>query len=122
MGKRVLIVEDEPHLIELLSFILSREGYDIATALDGEAAVRTIWATSPDLIILDVMLPKMNGFEILKKIKADPRLQSLPVIMLTAKGQRHDRATAKEIGADLFLTKPFSNKAVVSAVKGLMAG
>lgn len=122
MSKRVLIAEDEPHLVESLTFILSRAGYDVAAALDGEAAVRTIWASSPDLVILDVMLPKMNGFEILKKIRADAQLQSLPVIILTAKGQSLDRAAALEIGADLFLTKPFSNKAVVAAVKKLTAG
>ncbi len=122
MGKRVLIAEDEPHLIESLSFILNREGYDIATALDGEAAVQSIWARPPDLVILDVMLPKMNGFEILKKIRADAVLRSLPVIVLTAKGQSQDRAMALESGADLFLTKPFSNKAVVAAVGDLTAG
>lgn len=122
MGKHVLIVEDEPHLVESLTFILSREGYRISTALDGEAAVRSIWASAPDLVILDVMLPKMNGFEILKKIRADAMLQSLPVIILTAKGQSQDRATALEVGADMFMTKPFSNKAVVAAVKGLIAG
>ncbi len=122
MGKRVLIAEDEPHLVESLSFILHREGYDLATALDGEAAVLSIWAKPPDLVILDVMLPKMNGFEILKKIRADTALRPLPVIVLTAKGQSQDRAMALEMGADLFLTKPFSNKAVLAAVKDLTAG
>ncbi len=122
MGKHVLIAEDEPHLVEALSFILGRAGYEVATALDGDEAVRLIWGVKLDLILLDVMLPKMNGFEILKKIRADHRLQALPVIVLTAKGQRQDRATAEEIGADLFLTKPFSNKAVVAAVETLTAG
>ena len=124
MGKRVLIAEDEPHLVESLRFILSREGYDIAIALDGEAALQAIWTASPplDLILLDVMLPKKNGFEILKQIRADARLKALPVIVLTAKGQSQDRATALDLGADLFLTKPFSNKAVVAAVKRLAAG
>jgi DNA-binding response OmpR family regulator len=122
LGKRVLIAEDEPHLVESLSFILSREGFDIVTAFDGEAALRSLWTTSPDLVILDVMLPKMNGFDILKKIRGDARLQSLPVIVLTAKGQSQDRATALVIGADRFLTKPFSNKVVVAAVKELTAG
>lgn len=122
LGKRVLIAEDEPHLVESLSFILNRAGYDIETALDGEAAVQSIWAMPLDLIILDVMLPKVNGFEILKKIRADARLKSLPVIVLTAKGQNQDRAMAKEMGADLFLTKPFSNKAVVAAVEELISG
>lgn len=121
MGKRVLIAEDEPHLVESLTFILGREGYDVAAALDGEAAAQSIWASPPDLVIMDVMLPKLNGFDILKKIRADNRLKSLAVIILTAKGQSQDRETAYAIGADLFLTKPFSNKAVVAAVKDLTA-
>jgi len=122
LGKRVLIAEDEPHLVESLTFILSREGHEIATALDGEAALQSIWSEPPDLVILDVMLPKINGFEILKKVRADDRLKSLPVIVLTAKGQRQDRETADEIGADLFLAKPFSNKVVIAAVKDLTTG
>ena len=119
MGKHVLIAEDEPHLVESLTFILGREGYEVTTALDGEAALQRIRATSLDLVILDVMLPKLNGFEILKKIRASDALRSLRVIILTAKGQRQDRATAEEIGADLFLTKPFSNREVVQAVNRL---
>ncbi len=119
MGKHVLIAEDEPHLVESLTFILGREGYEVTTALDGEAALQRIWASPPDLVILDVMLPKMNGFDILKKIRSNDALKSLRVIILTAKGQRQDRDTAEEIGADLFLTKPFSNKEVVQAVNKL---
>lgn len=120
MGRRILIAEDEPHLVESLSFILGREGYEVTTALDGEAALQQIWAAAPDLVILDVMLPKMNGFDILKKIRATDALNALPVIVLTAKGQRQDRATAEDIGADRFLTKPFSNKEVVAAIKALI--
>ena len=122
MGKHVLIAEDEPHLVESLAFILGREGYEVSTALDGEAALQQIWAASPDLVILDVMLPKINGFDILKKIRSSDALKSLRVIILTAKGQRQDRDMAEEIGADLFLTKPFSNKEVVQAVNKLTAG
>jgi DNA-binding response OmpR family regulator len=122
LGKHVLIAEDEPHLAESLTFILGREGYEVTTALDGEVALQRIWATPPDLLILDVMLPKMNGFDILKKIRSSDALKSLSVIILTAKGQRQDRDTAEEIGADLFLTKPFSNKEVVQAVNRLTAG
>jgi len=120
LGKHVLIAEDEPHLVESLTFILGRAGFEVTTALDGEAALQKIWAAAPDLVILDVMLPKVNGFDILKKIRASDTLKSLPVIVLTAKGQRQDRATAEEIGANLFLTKPFSNNEVVQAVKTLI--
>lgn len=120
MGKHVLIAEDEPHLVESLTFILGRQGYEVTTALDGEAALQQILAAAPDLVILDVMLPKVNGFDILKKIRASETLRSLPVVILTAKGQRQDRATAEDIGVDIFLTKPFSNKEVVQAVKTLI--
>lgn len=120
VGKHVLIAEDEPHLVESLTFILGREGFEVTTALDGEAALQKIWAAAPDLVILDVMLPKMNGFDILKKIRSNDALKALPVIVLTAKGQRQDRATAEDIGADIFLTKPFSNKEVIKAVKTLI--
>jgi DNA-binding response OmpR family regulator len=119
---RVLIAEDEPHLLESLSFILGREGYEVGTALDGEAALAALLADPPALMILDVMLPKINGFELLRQIRADGRLKALPVIILTAKGQTRDRETAAALGADLFLTKPFANKDVVAAVKTLAGG
>lgn len=122
MKTRVLIAEDEPHLLESLSFILGREGYEVGTALDGEAALAALLADPPALMILDVMLPKINGFELLRQIRADGRLKALPVIILTAKGQTRDRETAAALGADLFLTKPFANKDVVAAVKTLAGG
>jgi len=121
LGKRILIAEDEHHLAESLTFILEREGYDVTTAFDGEAAMQQIWAAAPDLLILDVMLPKINGFDLLKKIRAHDDLKTLRVIILTAKGQRQDREIAMEMGADLFLTKPFSNKDIVKAVGDLVA-
>lgn len=122
MGKRILIAEDEHHLAESLTFILERAGYDVTTVFNGEAAMQQVWTATPDLLILDVMLPGINGFDLLKKIRAHDALKSLHVIVLTAKGQRQDRATAEEIGADLFLTKPFSNKDVVKAVDDLTGG
>lgn len=121
MGRRVLIAEDEPHLVESLTFILEREGYEVMTAADGEAALKQLVAATPDLVILDVMLPKLNGLEVLKKIRDHPLLKTLPVIVLTAKGQRQDRETALSIGANLFMTKPFANNDVVEAVNALVA-
>ncbi len=117
--KHVLIAEDEPHIVESLSFILSREGFDVTSAADGEAAFQSLSENCPDLMILDVMLPKMNGFDVLRQVRAHPRLHALPVIMLTAKGQAQDRRTAESIGADAFITKPFSNKDVVESVRRL---
>lgn len=119
MATRVLITEDEPNIIESLTFILKRAGYEVSSVLDGEAAVRRLRSDPPDIMILDVMLPRMNGFEILKLIKSDPYLKSLPVMILTAKGQAHDRHRAEEIGADAFVTKPFSNRDIIDKIRQL---
>ncbi len=116
---RVLIAEDEPNIVESLSFLLKREGLDVTAVLDGEETLRALQADVPDVVILDVMLPSLDGFSILKQIRADPRLKALRVIVLTAKGQAQDRRTAEEIGADAFITKPFSNRDVVERVRRL---
>lgn len=121
MVTRVLIAEDEPHIVESLSFVLEREGYAVCAVLDGEATLRELRASAPDLLILDLMLPRLNGFEVLKAAKADPVLKSIPVIVLTAKGQAQDRRMVEEIGAEGFMTKPFSNQEVVERVRELAA-
>lgn len=121
MTARVLIAEDEPNIVESLSFILGREGCDVTAVFDGEAVLARLRSDRPDVVILDVMLPKMNGFEVLKRIKSDPELRSLPVLVLTAKGQDKDRKTAEELGADAFVTKPFANRDIVERVMGLAA-
>lgn len=121
MATRVLIAEDEPHIIESLSFVLEREGYSVCTALDGETALRELRANAPDLLILDLMLPRMNGFEVLKATKADKMLKLIPVIVLTARGQAQDRLMVEEIGAEGFMTKPFSNRELVERVRELAA-
>ncbi len=119
MVTRVLIAEDEPHIVESLSFVLRRDGYEVSAALDGEAAMHSLRSNPPDMMILDVMLPKLNGFEVLKRVKSDPVLKSIPVIILTAKGQAQDRRMAEEIGVDGFMTKPFSNSDIVAQVRRL---
>jgi DNA-binding response OmpR family regulator len=116
MAIRVLITEDEPNIVESLTFILQRAGYEVSAVLDGEAAVQRLRSDPPDIMILDIMLPKMNGFEVLKLIKTDPALKSLPVVILTAKGQAHDRQLAEQIGADAFVTKPFSNRDLIQQI------
>lgn len=116
MGRRVLIVEDEPHIVESLSFLLAREGFDVASLSDGAAAFEALAKSRPDVLVLDVMLPGMNGFDLLRRLRATPDLVDLPVLMLTAKGQRRDREIAESAGADRFMTKPFSNAEVVAAV------
>lgn len=114
---RVLIVEDERHIIESLTFVLEREGFEVAAALDGESAMARLRAGRPHIVLLDLMLPRMSGLEVLKQVRADAQLASLPVVVLTAKGREHDRRMAEEIGADVFMTKPFSNSEVVEAVR-----
>lgn len=121
MATRVLIAEDEPHIVESLSFVLEREGFVVSAVLDGEAALRELRADAPHLLILDLMLPKMNGFEVLKAVKSDPVLASIPVIVLTAKGQAQDRRMVEDIGAEGFMTKPFSNREIAERVRELAA-
>ena len=121
MKKRILLVEDEPNIVVSLTFLLERAGFEVATESNGQNAIDTILDDPPDTLVLDVMLPGLDGFEILRRVRADPRVEKLPVLMLTAKGQREDRKNALEIGADMFITKPFSNTEVVEAVRELAA-
>lgn len=116
---RILIVEDEPNIVESLSFILERAGFEVQTATDGEQALRYLSHGIYDAMILDIMLPGMNGFDLLRRIRADARLSRLPVIVLTARGQEKDRRMAESAGASSFITKPFSNEELVRQVERL---
>ncbi|QPM89099.1 response regulator transcription factor [Pseudooceanicola algae] len=120
MGKSVLVIEDEPNIIEAISFILSRDGWHVASHSNGVDAVAAIHARRPDLVILDVMLPGRSGYDILRDLRADQQTDSLPVLMLTARGQTSDRALAEEVGASRFMTKPFSNSEVLAAVNAMI--
>lgn len=120
MVKRVLLAEDEPNIVESLTFLLERAGLEVAVTTDGRQALDAVLSNTPDLLILDVMLPELSGYEVLRHLRSDRRGESLPVLMLTAKGQRADRETALECGADMFITKPFSNSEIVAAVKDLL--
>ncbi len=119
MGKRVLLIEDEPNIIEAISFILSRDGWTVHTHANGETANDRVRATPPDVVILDVMLPGKSGFDILRDLRADAATVQLPVLMLTARGQTRDRDEAMRLGANRFMTKPFSNAEVLEAVRAL---
>ena len=121
MSKRILIVDDEPNIVLSLEFLMQREGYQVATAADGEAALEALAAQAPDLVILDVMLPKMNGFEVCRRIRADPRWKGVRILMLTARGRETEVSKGLGLGADLYVTKPFSTKELVAQVKGLLA-
>lgn len=120
MVKRVLLIEDEPNIIEAISFILSRDGFTVHTHQDGETAMAKVLALPPDLIILDVMLPGRSGFDILRDLRATPVTADIPVMMLTARGQTKDRELALRLGANHFMTKPFSNADVRDYVRALM--
>lgn len=116
----ILIAEDEPSILESLDFILKRAGWSIESVTDGEAALVALRRVRPRMVVLDVMLPRRSGFEVLKQIRADAATRDLPVLILTAKGQAQDRRTAEELGADGFVTKPYANADVVGAVRRLL--
>lgn len=117
MTKRVLLAEDEPNIVESLTFLLERAGFEVMVETAGRKALNAILDDPPDALILDVMLPELDGYEVLRQLRADRRTEKLPVVMLTAKGQREDRETALACGADLFITKPFANSDVIAAVQ-----
>ncbi|HKL46670.1 MAG TPA: response regulator [Roseovarius sp.] len=121
MGKRVLLIEDEPNIIEAVSFILSRDGWDVKTHSNGHDAIDAVRARAPDLVILDVMLPGKSGFDILHEIRADSDLSGMPVLMLTARGQVKDRELAEQSGVNRYMTKPFSNADVLEVVRSMVA-
>lgn len=119
---RILLVEDEPNIVESLSFILKRANFEVDTVNDGAEALKRVRREAFDVLVLDIMLPGMNGLDVLKAIRSDQALASLPVMVLTAKGQANDRRTAEAIGASAFITKPFSNAEVVERVTRLAEG
>ncbi len=120
MSKRVLLIEDEPNIIEAIRFVLSRAGYAVDTHSDGSSALEAIRAKSPDMVILDVMLPNRSGYDILRDLRESDGMAALPVLMLTARGQKKDREMAERYGASRFMTKPFSNAEMVSTVTELL--
>ncbi|MFK7761817.1 MAG: response regulator transcription factor [Roseobacter sp.] len=120
MGKRVLLVEDEANIIEAIRFLLSRDGWQVSTHSNGADAVSVVRELQPDLLVLDVMLPGKSGFEILDELRSDADTVALPVLMLTARGQSRDREMAEKAGVSRFMTKPFSNAEVLTAVRDLL--
>jgi len=120
LGTDILIAEDEPSILEALNFVLQRAGWSVQAVTDGEAVMNAVRRVQPRILVLDVMMPKRSGFEVLKQIRADATTRELPVLVLTAKGQQQDRRVAEELGADGFVTKPYSNVEVVDAVRTLL--
>jgi CheY-like chemotaxis protein len=117
--KKIMIVDDEPHVIRSLDFIFSREGYTVTKAEDGEKAIDLMKKSKPDLMFLDVMMPKKNGYEVCQEIRSDPGLKDIYIIILTAKGREADRQKGISSGANEVITKPFSPVEVVEQVKRL---
>jgi len=115
-GEKILVVDDETYIVELVSFNLEKEGYEVRVAYDGLSALKKAKAELPDLIILDIMLPKMDGLEVCRNVKQDNDCKTIPIIMLTAKGEEFDTILGLETGADDYITKPFSPRELVARV------
>lgn len=120
MRKKILIADDEPNILISLEFLMQREGFDVVVATDGEAALQALAAHTPDLILLDVMLPKKDGFEVCRQIRANSEWQALKIVMLTAKGRDTEVAKGIALGADAYVTKPFSTRELVAQVKRML--
>jgi phosphate regulon transcriptional regulator PhoB len=120
MALRVLIVEDEPDIRDLLVFHLEREGYQVTKCRSGEEAVRLAQAAPPDLLLLDVMLPEMDGLEVCRRLRRDPHTQAIPIVMLTARGDEMDRVLGLELGADDYVVKPFSPRELVARIRAVL--
>lgn len=118
--ERILVVEDEEDILELVRFNLSREGYHVMGAASGEEAWKLASSELPDLIVLDLMLPGIDGLEFTKIIKNDPKTKDIPIIMLTAKGEESDIITGLELGADDYITKPFSPRILVARARAVL--
>ncbi|MDB2676211.1 MAG: response regulator [Amylibacter sp.] len=120
MKKSVVIIEDEPFIIEALTFLLENEGLDVRSISDGANAIDFIIKSKPNLVILDIMLPNVSGMKILEDIRSMDEISNLPVLMLTAKGQKKDRRAAEEAGVSKFMTKPFDNQELIENVKAMI--
>jgi DNA-binding response OmpR family regulator len=121
MAKKILIVDDEPNIVISLEFRMKKEGFEVAVAGDGEEALAKVAAFGPDLVLLDVMMPKKSGFEVCEALRADPARAGLLIVMLTAKGRDTEVAKGIALGADAYVTKPFSTKELVARVKEMLA-
>jgi DNA-binding response OmpR family regulator len=118
---KVLVVDDEPNIVLSIEFLMQQAGFDVVTAEDGESALERVAETPPDLILLDISLPGISGFDVLEQLRNDPRHARLPIIMLTAHGREVEREKGLALGADDYVTKPFSTQALVEKVKTLLA-
>jgi DNA-binding response OmpR family regulator len=120
-AKSVLIVDDEPSIVASLEFLMEQAGYRVSVARDGMAALECVRETAPDLILLDVMLPVVNGYEVCRRLRSDPSRSAVKIVLLTARGRDPDSAEGVPAGADAFLSKPFAPRELVAEVRRLLA-
>lgn len=122
MTYKILIVDDEPNIVLSLEFLMKREGYSVAIAADGDEALAQVESFSPDLILLDVMMPKKSGYEVCEILRGNPDCAGVKIVMVSAKGREVEVAKGLALGADAYITKPFSTKELVAQVKSLLTG
>jgi len=120
MKKRVLLIEDDPSAVRLVSYTLEQEGYEVLTAMNGLEGLNKVREEAPDLLVLDVMLPGLDGFEVCRRLRADEKTAGLPVLMLSAKEQEIDKTTGIKVGADDYLAKPADPSEIVARVESLL--
>jgi DNA-binding response OmpR family regulator len=118
--KKLLIVEDEKDLVEMVKFRLEASGYEATTAYDGQEGLDKAHKEKPDLIILDIMLPKLDGYKVCRLLKFDEKYKNIPIIMFTARAQESDKKTGEDVGADAYITKPFDSQVLLSKIEELL--
>src|SRR5437763_1274866 len=116
----ILVIDDEPDLVELVRYNLARDGFEVVCACDGRAGMESARHHKPDLVVLDVMMPNIDGLDVCRQLRADPRTSGMPIILLTAKAGEADRIVGLELGADDYVTKPFSPRELVARVKAVL--
>ena len=119
VSKKILIADDEPNIVAALEFLLQRGGYEVLTAHDGDEALRLIEARTPDLVLLDVMMPQKSGYEVCQRIRERPQWRHIKIMMLSAKGRDAEVIKGLSMGADLYVTKPFSTRELMTKISGL---
>ncbi len=122
MGSRVLVVEDSPAQREMISGLLKESGLEVSSVSDGVEALEAIQGQRPDLVVLDIVMPRMNGYEVCRRLKADPATQAMPIVMCSSKGEEFDRYWGIRQGADAYIAKPFQPQELVGTIKQLLRG
>jgi DNA-binding response OmpR family regulator len=120
MAKKIMVVDDEPYIARVIKFKLEQEGYNVISANDGQTGLQKIREEKPDLVLLDVMMPGLSGYDVCQQLKQDPALAGIPVVILTAKGQERDREQGLNMGASDYITKPFSPNRLLDLVKNMI--